>query len=342
MTPAQGLTLKGINYDTGTNYMPGYLSREVWNQALIRKEIRAIKDELNCNTINIYGSDSQRMTECARIALECGLAVWLQPRLIDSSPEQMLAHLAEVARAAETLRQRHGNVTLSAGCELSIFMAGIIPRQSFLQRAKWLGSLWWLWMLLPRFNQRLNAHLKKASAVARSHFKGQISYGSGIWEKIDWSAFDLVGLNYYREASNYSSYLSDLRGFQRHRKPIVITEFGCCSFEGADKLGGSGDSIVDYTQLMPRLKGLHTRDERVQANVIVELLKLYEAENLFGAFVFEFTEPSHPYSADPRYDLDMASYGIVKVHPYSDKTPNTEEWEPKLAFHEIAKLYRNL
>ena len=224
----------------------------------------------------------------------------------------MLNHLAEVARAAEQLRKQHAHVTLNIGCELSIFMSGIIPRQNFLQRASWLGSWWWVWMLFPRFRHRLNVHLRKATAVARSHFEGQMTYGAGIWENIDWSMFDLVGLNYYRESSNQSSYMTDLRSFHSYNKPIVITEFGCCSFQGANKLGGSGDTIVDYTKLMPTLKGLYTRDEQVQADYLVDLLNIYKAENIYGAFVFEFTEPSHPYSPDPRHDLDMASYGIVK------------------------------
>lgn len=332
----KSLTLKGINYDVGTNYGPGYLSRDAWNQDLIQSEIRVIRDELHCNTINIFGSDINRLVECATIALASDLQVWLQPRLIDSTPDEMLAHLSELSREAEELRKEYPNVTLNVGCELSIFMSGLIPGRSFLQRATWLGYMWWLWMLLPPFNYRLNAHLKKALSVARANFKGQITYGSGIWESVDWSEFDMVGLNYYRESSNQSSYVSDLRCFHRHNKRIVITEFGCCSFEGADKLGGSGDSIVDYTKPTPELRGTHIRNEKVQADYLIDLLNIYQSEGIYGAFVFEFTEPSHPHSNDPRSDLDMASYGIVKVSKQPDSTLH---WEPKQAFYELAKFY---
>lgn len=340
MTDKKGLVLKGINYDTGTNYAPGYLSREVWYQDLIRREIRGIREELHCNTINIFGSDINRLVDCATIALDNNLHVWLQPRLIDSRPDEMLAHLSELARAAEELRKQYENVTLNLGCELSIFMTGIIPGRSFLQRASWLGYMWWLWMLLPRFNNKLNAHLKKARTVARSHFNGHISYGAGIWENIDWREFDIVGLNYYRESSNQASYVKDLRGFYQYNKPIVITEFGCCSFDGADKLGASGDSILDYTGPTPRLRRVYRRNEKVQADYIVDLLNIYQSERIYGAFVFEFIEPSHPYSNDPRYDLDMASYGIVKVYPHNTDQPDSVvQWEPKQAFHELARFY---
>lgn len=344
MTDQKSLVLKGINYDVGTNYAPGYLSREVWHHDLMRQEIRTIRDNLHCNTINIFGSDNNRLVECAAAALESGLQVWLQPRLIDSSADEMLAHLSEIARAAEQLRKQYVNlsITLNLGCELSIFMSGLIPGQSYLQRARWLGYMWWLWMLLPRFNNRLNDHLRKACAIARSNFNGQISYGSGIWERVDWAEFDIVGLNYYREASNQSTYVSDLRAFHKYSKPIVITEFGCCSFDGADRLGASGDSIVDYTRPVPALRGSYSRNETVQANYLVDLLNIFQAEGMYGAFVFEFTEPSHPHSHDPRYDLDMASYGIVKVYPNDSGKPDSVlRWEAKQAFHELAEFYRD-
>ncbi len=334
------LVLKGINYDVGTNYAPGYLSREDWSHDRMREDICVIKRELHCNAINLFGSDLERLTACAMVALENDLQVWLQPRLIDSQPAEMLKRLAELACIAEQLRQQHTPITLNIGCELSIFMAGLIPGQTFVERVTWLKNRWWLWMWWPRYKKKLNVHLKKALGVARLHFKGQITYASGIWESVDWQPFDIVGLNYYREAYNQSTYANDLRRFHRYRKPIVITEFGCCSFEGADGLGAEGDSIVDYTSHKTRLKGLYKRDEQVQADYLIDLLKIYQAEDIDGAFVFEFTEPSHPYSPDPMDDLDMASYGIVKVYPSeSTSTEGRRNWEPKRAFHAIARWY---
>ena len=343
MTHPNKLLLRGINYDTGTNYAPGYLSREVWHPDLIEQELTVIRDELHCNAITIFGSEIDRLVECASVAAAKGLQIWLQPRLIDSSPDEMLAHLAELAQAAEQLRQQHTHVTLNLGCELSVFMGGLIPGATLLQRVRWLRYLWWAWMLVPRFNNRLNAHLRQARAVARSVFSGQITYGSGIWENVNWHEFDIVGLNYYRESSNQATYRDDLRRFHSYNKPIVITEFGCCSFTGADKLGSSGDSIVDYTQATPALKGLYQRNEQVQADYITDLLNIYCEEGIYGAFVFEFTEPSHPYASDPRHDLDIASYGIVKVLSSDPHGADTIlQWEPKQAFHALAQFYQHL
>lgn len=339
MTHAKQLTLKGINYDTGTAYGEGYSSRQDWHPDLMQQEIRVIRTDLHCNTISIYGSDIDRMICAAETALDCGLYVWLQPRLINSSPQQMLAHLSQLAQEAEKLRQQHEHVTLNIGCELSIFMGGLIPGDHFLKRIQWLKRMWWLWMLLPRFNHKLNAHLNEACTIARKHFQGQISYAAGIWETVDWQSFDYIGLNYYREATNKSSYVSDLRAFHRFGKPIVITEFGCCSFEGADRLGGAGDSIVDYTKDLPKLKGYYQRNEKIQADYILDLLSIYQQEGIYGAFVFEFTEPSHLHSDDPLEDLDMASYGIVKVSNRPWQLGHIQ-WQPKQAFHEVAAFYQ--
>lgn len=328
---------RGINYDVGTNYEPGYLSRETWSFDLMEREIKIIANELFCNSIVIYGSDIQRLQLTAETALKNGLYVWLQPRLINANPSDMLDHLRKLALLAEQLRRQYQKVTLNVGCELSIFMSGIIPGHSYAVRA---SRLLYLWPFLPLFNLKLNKHLKKAVDVARENFQGKISYGSGIWESVDWSGFDRIGLNYYREKLNQKSYVNDLRSFHKWHKPIVITEFGCCTYKGAEKKGGSGDNIVDwYNMFLPKLKSkAFIRDEKIQADYLAELISIYLNENIYGAFVFQFIEPSYTYSDDPLYDLDMASYAIVK----SFKDKDAGYWETKMAFEEIARQYKLL
>jgi hypothetical protein len=79
------LTYKGVNYDTGTNYgAGGVLSREVWRPDLAGLEIQAIRDQLHCNAIGIFGTDVDRLAQAASVASEHGLYVWLQPRLVDA------------------------------------------------------------------------------------------------------------------------------------------------------------------------------------------------------------------------------------------------------------------
>jgi len=332
-----GLRHRGVNYDTGTNYLAdGVLSRQTLPDDVMAGEIRAIRDRLRCNAIGIYGTDLDRLVRCATVALRDGLSVWLQPRLINAGPQQTLAHLAEAARAAEELRKRYSAVTLNVGCELSIFSAGIIPGASYGDRGARLTTVRG-WPLLPWFNQKLNRLLAEAATVARADFHGQVTYGGGLWERVDWKPFDIVGLDYYRVPFNRSRYARNLRRFHRYGKPVVIVEFGCGSFIGAADKGPTAHELIDWSGSVPQIRTALDRSERIQAEQIADMLDIYDAADVAGAFVFEFIEHSHPHVADPRYDLDMAGYGIVKVLP--DDHTGTYRWEPKLAFHEIARRY---
>jgi hypothetical protein len=73
--------------------------------------------------------------------------------------------------------------------------------------------------------------------------------------------------------------------------------------------------------------------------VTSELPDIYREAGAAGAFVFEFAEPCKPHSADPRHDLDMSGYGIVKV--LSGPSADPVRWEPKAAFAEVARIYRD-
>jgi hypothetical protein len=330
-TPGMGgLAYKGINYDTGTNYVGGSLSRATLPTAMVRRDLTAIRDELHCTSVNVFGTDIGRLADTAATALDAGLHVWLQPRLVEAKAEAMLDHLAEVADAAERLRQRYGRIDLNVGCELTVFGVGIIPGDTNADRAAKLASPEW-WPRFPEFSNQLNGLLARACTLARSRFGGRLSYGAGLWEEVDWTGFDIVGLNYYRVSFNDADYATNLRGFHRHGKPIVIVEFGCCCFEGAAEMGPAGGTIVDWTAAPPALAGPYRRNEQVQADYLSQQLEVFEAEGVHGAYVFEFIEPVRPWSPDPRHDLDMSSFGVVKAV--------ADGWEPKAAFHELSRRY---
>ena len=73
-----------------------------------------------------------------------------------------------------------------------------------------------------------------------------------------------------------------------------------------------------------------------------ELLEIFDAEGVDSAFVFTFVLYQLPHREDPRDDLDLASYGIVKV--YEDRFGETYPdlaWEPKAAFTALADYYRD-
>lgn len=93
----------------------------------MRGEIRAVRDELHCDSIPIDGTDLDRLVASATSALEDGLRVWIQPRLVQSSGADFFGRLDQAAAAAEVLRRRYSRVTFNVGCELSLFAPGVIP-----------------------------------------------------------------------------------------------------------------------------------------------------------------------------------------------------------------------
>src|SRR5262249_24518150 len=203
-------------------------------------------------------------------------------------------------------------IVVDVGCELTLFADGLIPGNTFAERINHLLSAV---DQLPVFNQRLNDLLQRAVTETRKRFSGPVTYGSGTWEEVDWREFDYVGVDAYRDATNAASYVETLRSYHRYGKPVVVREFGCCCYEGADARGGMGFDIVDWSKDPPELGGDYVRNESVQATYISELLDVFERESVHGTFVYQFIEPDTPYDPNPRYDLDMAGYAVVKVYP---------------------------
>ncbi|KUJ66823.1 hypothetical protein ACZ90_32850 [Streptomyces albus subsp. albus] len=325
---AGSLTYKGVNLDT---------DREVWRTEYVRREIAAIRERLHCNAILLLGSDLVRLTEAASIAAAHGLFVWFEPRQFDRDAEQTLTFLGKVARAAERLRTRHPGVGITVGTELTTFMSGLVPGKDWNERGHALR--------LPEsagYQERLNAFLGRALKTVRPLFHGRVTYSSGEWEEVDWRGFDVVGINLYRTTHNKATYTKTVRALHRHGKPVVITEFGCCTFTGAKEQGGMGFTVVDWEREPPVVKDGYVRDEREQADTIGELLDLYAAERVDGAFVYNFIAPDSPYSPQRRYDLDIASFALVKTFPTGTRRgyAETGQWEPKASFNAVARRFR--
>jgi hypothetical protein len=70
------MRLKGINSDVGTRF-GGELSRVSWRRADVQRELRVIREQLRCTTVNLFGSDITRLAEAGEIACAAGLGVWL-------------------------------------------------------------------------------------------------------------------------------------------------------------------------------------------------------------------------------------------------------------------------
>ena len=106
--------------------------------------------------------------------------------------------------------------------------------------------------------------------------------------------FDFIGLDYYRLRLNHRRYAKNLRRFHRHGKPIVITEFGSGSYQGAAEKGPTSHDIIDTSGPIPRLNDNYVRDENVQAQQLSELLHIYKAEQCTARSSSSSSSPTTP------------------------------------------------
>ncbi len=190
-----------------------------------------------------------------------------------------------------------------------------------------------LWAVMPEALGRTAAFLRETAELTRARFGGRITYASGTWENVDWRGFDVVAVDAYRDANNRDTFRDQVRGLFQHGKPVVVTEFGSCTYRGAADRGGLGWAVVDWeTQ---SLKEPLVRDELEQVRYATELLDVFEDLGVDTAFWFTFAGYALPFDADPRRDLDMASYGVVKMTPYSGPYSGLP-WERKAVFDTLA------
>src|SRR6185369_8102596 len=117
------------------------------------------------------------------------------------------------------LRTRYpGMVTLIAGCEHMLFTPGIVPGEDFLDRIAALSSGK---LDFPAAFRRLDSFLARAAEVARRSFGGPLTYAAAEFEGpvVDWSRFDLVGLDYYAFHRSLAGHTRTLQPYRRWRKP---------------------------------------------------------------------------------------------------------------------------
>ena len=335
---------RGINYDIGTKTITGGITRETFDINIIAKEIEIIRKDLHCNAIRISGLDIDRIALAAELALKEGLTVWFSPALHYDNRQNTLQYIIEGARAAEKLRRKYNNIIYIVGCELTLFTAGFVKGETGEERTKSLFSPFSMVKnmlgISRSYNRKLNEFLTAAVSKVKQQFTGQISYASGTWEKVDWKLFDIVGIDHYRAAYNKAVYVKQLQEYKKIGKPISIMEFGCCTYKGAEEKGPMGWAIVDWKKEKPELKGDYVRSEDTQARYMLELLDIFEKEDVLAAFVFTFILNNYKYCDNPKYDLDMASYGLVKPMGNGDKKYYSNlPWLPKLAFMKLAEHY---
>ena len=328
-----GLTHRGVVYTVGAGETPA----TAWSATRMRHDLRAVQRELHADSIDITGDGVERLTATTAEAAERGLHIWLQPTLGDVPERDILDHLAETGRFAERLRRQGARVDLSVGCEAWLFVPGIVPGADALERVKNLleGNV-----DHERMQRKLDAFIARAARVGRSVFHGKLSYAAAQEDEVDWSLFDVVGLNYYAHFPQPADHVRELKKYLRFGKPLAITEFGSCAFKGAPEQGGMGWYNVDYSKEPPEVKEGLIRSERTQAAYLTQLVDVFESLGLYAAQAFEFVSPDSPYSSDPKYDYDMVGYSIVKTVKDRPGDPASgRHWERKEAFHALARRY---
>jgi hypothetical protein len=335
-----------MTYDTGF-IRHGEISREAFDPAVVRRELAIIRDDLHCNAVQVIGGDPERLELAARTAAELGLEVWFSPYPLELAPAEILALLADCAGRAERLRRDGAEVVFVAGVELSVMNPGFMPGGSVDERlALLLGDPAGRPEKLAGVRTRVGDFLRTAVAAVRERFLGRVTYAAIPFEVADWTPFDIVSVELIRSAEVAGQYREGVRRLVAGGKPVAITGFGASTYHGAGDRGGRAMEVVEYaedTGAPVRLNARYARDEAGQAAYLREVLEVFASEGVDSAFVFLFALDGFPYrpGGDPRYDLDLASPGIVKV--LEDRRGDTYPdmaWEPKAAFAAVADCYR--
>ncbi|MFC0544057.1 hypothetical protein [Kutzneria chonburiensis] len=322
---------RGINYDTG--FTPGgKLSRIGFEPDEVRREMRMIVEDLHCTAVRITGFDPERIGVAAGIAAELGLEVWFAPFPCDLTADEMLPLFVDCASRAEALRVGGASVVLVLGCEMSLFAQGFLPGDNVYSRIEGIMTASpETYAAFATAPAAVAGFLRTAVAAARERFGGPITYASGLWEDIDWSPFDFVSVDAYRDKENAPTFVDQLVARTKHGKPVAITEFGSSTYTGAGERGGMGWMIVDDKSDPPVIAGDHVRDEQEQVRYLEELLPIFEEVGVDAAFWFTFASYDTPHTADPRTDLDMAGYSVVKL--------TDQGFVPKAVFAALASAY---
>jgi hypothetical protein len=328
---------KGVNYDVG-RVMMGENWRPTFDPKIVHRELEIIKNDLHCNAVRICGLAIDRLMTAAEDALKQGLEVWLSPEMWDKSQEETLDYLEKAATAFEKLREHWTqHLVLSVGSELTLFMQGIVEGNNLFERMG--NPTFWENIKAGIHNRPLNAFLAGATEAIRQVFHGKVTYMSVPLESVDWSLFDFVGVDMYRETRIKDSFGEIIKRYFVNNKPVIIGEFGCCTYQGAEDAGGRGWAIIDPNNLL-QLNGDYVRDEGLQARELTDVLSILDGIGVDGAFVFTFVSPTLYYNENPKYDLDMASYSLVKSYADKHGTTYTDmSWEPKKSFKAVADYF---
>ena len=341
---------RGVVYDVGLKFTPERFSVEPFDPDLAQHDINVIAKDVHANAVRIEGEEIHRLVTTSRFAHAAGLAVFFNPWKMNATADELLSYYAEAAKAAEQLRKEGVDIVFVTGCEYTIFNDGVFPGSSVMERIEFLSSLFKaddtggaLAATMQEKSPLLNDKLRSFVDAVRAEFAGPVTYSAGAWESVDWSIFDIVGVDHYRHGEPADKYVGALDPY-RLGKPLIVMEVGSCAYEGAGPLGAGG---------FMRLEGVNpdgtgkfvgdivpTRSEREQADYVEEQFELLNGAGVDGVFIYVFSFPSYR-TGEGAKDLDMMSFSLVKTFPVDDpRSRQMPPWAPKEAFHRIAETYR--
>ena len=344
------MDIKGVCYDTGRAYSDRFVTRQVFDPAMTRRELQIIRDDLHCNAVRFQGTDVGRLTTAAADALRLGLQVWLSPERFQKSQQETLAYLVKAAAAAEPLHKRFpGRLVFCVGTESTLFTRGIVPGRTTDER---IAKIRQAGLRSGPYAPNLQAFLAEAAERVRKVFRGPLTYASTPFEVVDWTLFDYIGVDHYRNSKVEHRYAETIGRYLGQGKSAINAEFGHSAYRG-NRPGlmefGEVDTLSVWLHriplagrlVQPRLKpGTYVRDEAHQARELTKTLGILDAEGMDGAFIWTFADPWLTYSPDPRHDLDMTSTSLVKTYARGHGTTYPDlPWEPKQAFHAVASFY---
>jgi len=343
--------VRGVVYDVGLNFTGDNLSIENFDPKLVELEMRTIARDLHANAIRIEGEVIERLVLASRMAHEQGLAVLFNPWKMNADAAELKPYYIEAAKEAEKLRRDGVDITFVAGCEYTIFQRGILPGATLAERLAGLGALFGegpekAHEKMRPHSVQINQFLSDFNAGIREEFKGPVTYAALAFEQIDWTPFDIVGVDHYRGAETAEEYVRQFHSYRVPNKPLYCMEVGSCAYEGAAKLGGGGFMILEGVD--PDGSGRFRdgvtpkRNETEQADYIETQVKLLANNDADGIFIYVFAFPLYPHGEGNK-DLDMVSFSLVKTFPKDDpRSRQMPPWAPKEAFHRLADLYAQM
>ena len=333
----------GVTYDTGF-INAGVSTKEIFDANIVRREMLIIKNDLHCNGVRVTGGDADRLEITARLAADAGLEVWYCPFTCDLTREELHTFLLDAAERAEAIRNQGAEIVFLTGSEISLFTRGFFSDDELNDRLHLLKDPIKLREKIPEVRIKLREFLEQTVPMVRERFHGKISYACLPFEAVDWTMFDIIATDgAYRTSANAANFENGIRSFTAQGKPAAITEFGCATYRGAADNSANSLWTIEWVNGRPdKLNGSFIRDEKEQAAYMLELFRIFDAEKVDAAFLTSFGAYNLPHREDPVYDLDIASYGIVKVFENKfGKTYTDMLWEPKESFKALAEYFRS-